>query len=172
MLTYKGYDFDIIGNDGAKTWRVYATPQGTLTHTLNGQTIYSWSIEAYNAAREWIDRQLAASEPRTLHNELADKADNREAPISADEKEFNRIASAARGTVRFERSEDYVIIAHCTTVVENTICGYLPLTSWVSAIYRNDDKIARAEFNSGLTYQTLNSWISASIVADIKKRSN
>ena len=90
--------------------------------------------------------------------------------VNTNEKEFNRIASAARGTVRFERFEDYVIIAHCTTVVEASVCGWLPLTSWYAAIYCNDALVVRADFDSQLTYQALNVWISASIVADMKKK--
>jgi len=104
----------------------------------------------------------------------ADNAINRirrNAPaVNVNEREFNRIKDAARGTVRFERFEDYVIIAHCTSASEISTHGKVTHTSWYAAIYCNDALVIRADFDSQLTYQALNSWVSASIVADMKKK--
>lgn len=61
MYSYKEYTFDVIGNDGSKRWRVYATPEGLLINYLTGQARYGTTYEAHKAAQDWIDRQLAAA---------------------------------------------------------------------------------------------------------------
>ncbi len=108
---------------------------------------------------------------QSVHDQLAD-AYRALYPVSADEKEFNRIASAARGTVRFERGEDYVIIAQCVTSEEISTYGKVRHTSWYVSLNYRGEFVTRREFGGMVEYDAVNSWIVASIVTDSKKRSN
>lgn len=60
--------------------------------------------------------------------------------------EFERIKQAKRGSVRLERDDDYVIVAHCHTVdyIEVTLVSF---TCWYVSINYKGDPIKRAEFD-------------------------
>lgn len=83
-----------------------------------------------------------------------------------DHAEFDRIKAAKRGTVRIERG-DYVIIAHCSTY-ETIEFTKLEHTTWYVSVNFEGDPIKRAEFNSDLTWQALDTYITAIVVQHSK----
>jgi hypothetical protein len=83
--------------------------------------------------------------------------------------EFDRIKTARRGSVRLERANDYVIVAHCHTIslIVNT-----PIrdTRWYVSISFNERQIARMETNdTDFTYDALETFIASAITTHQKE---
>lgn len=86
-----------------------------------------------------------------------------------DRAEFERIKAATRGTVRIERAEDYVIIAHCQTAQYFDVAP-MSITVWYVSVNFNGMPIKRREFDRTLSYDALEAFIVATISAHQKTR--
>ena len=62
MFNHRDYAFEVVTMPKTykKRWSIAATPKdGILIRRLLGTRDYDTTLEAYNAAKDWIDRQIA-----------------------------------------------------------------------------------------------------------------
>lgn len=59
MYNYRNHTFDVRGSDGARFWVITHVDGKALAYPQRGTFTYGTTLEAYNAARAGIDRQLA-----------------------------------------------------------------------------------------------------------------
>lgn len=148
-------EYTAIFNACSSLSELYDVASGIDWGKLDGVTVARITA-ACEATEAKLKSQAIDARITEIGTELRQRDEEQEA---ANEAEFNRIFVAGRGTVRIERNDDYVALAHCVTTEENRIRS----TRWFVQVYCNDRFVARAEFDALLTYAAFSAFV-ASIV--------